>query len=146
MLSAIATSSGQVTLRFSRLPRDHARLEPELLHRGGLVGRRALGAASACASRPARNICGVCASQSCERSSVDWILFSETFFTVSTTGSARIPPTSSPSISRIRLSRSVAGRQGRAASCTSIQSSASSTAIAATRPLYTESRRVSPPQ
>ena len=68
--------------------------------------------------------------------------FSATFLTVSATGSARIPPTSSPSISRISLSRSVAGRQGRAASCTSIQSSASSTAIAATRPLYTESRRV----
>ena len=103
---------------------------------------------SACAS-PARNICGVCASHSCARSSVPAMRCAPassllTRFTVSAAGNARMPPIWSFLQSSQSRARSAGGRQGRAASCTSIQSSAFTAPIAATSPLYTESRRVAP--
>src|SRR5687767_5411815 len=71
MASAIATSSGQVTLRFSRLPATTRGLSPSCSTAAASSVGAPLALASACASRPARNICGVCASQNCARSSVD---------------------------------------------------------------------------
>ena len=129
MLSAIARSSGQVTLMFSRLPATSCGLRPicSIAPASSVTTPRAR--CSACTSSPARNICGVCASQSCARSCVarmrclpdsSWAAF----FTVSATGSARMPPTASAEHSATSACRSCGGRQGRAASCTSIQSSA----------------------
>jgi hypothetical protein len=69
--SAIARSSGYVTLRFARLPATIPRPQADLLDRGRLVGHVALGFTQRPASASRRgNICGVCASHSCERSSV----------------------------------------------------------------------------
>ena len=66
----MARSSGQVTLRFSRLPVTSRGLRPSCSTAPASSVTGPLAARSACASRPARNICGVCASQSCERSSL----------------------------------------------------------------------------
>ena len=91
------------------------RLQAHLLDRGGFVGRRALARSSACRSKPARNICGVCASQSRERSVAATrcapLSSLAALFTVSAIGSARIPPTSSFCVSRTSASRSLRGRQ-----------------------------------
>ena len=67
-------------------------------------------------------------------------------FRVSETGTASIPPTSSFPASWISRSNSVLPRQGRAASCTSIQSFGSTALAAATSPFSTLSRRLAPPQ
>ena len=110
---------------------DQPRLQPQSFDRAGLVGRirnpRARCArCSARNNRPNRNICGVSARQSpsarhgCPalRSS------SSARFSVSLTGTASSPPTgsrrqSATAAGQVRLR----GTQGRAASCTSTQSS-----------------------
>ena len=61
--SASARSSGWVTFRFSRAPGTSRGFRPMRLDRARLVGRRSRPRASASASRPRRNICGVCACQ-----------------------------------------------------------------------------------
>ena len=64
---------------------------------------------------------------------------------VSATGTARIPPTSSSPTFSISRARSSRARHGRAASCTSTQSSGSTTFAIAINPFSTLSRRVAPP-
>ena len=115
---------------FSRLPATSRGLRPICSIAAASSVTAPLRARSACSSSPARNICGVCASQSCARSSVAAMR-------------ARRPRPGAPSspcrrpaargcrrprrlrISSIAARRSCCGRQGRAASCTSTQSSAS---------------------
>ncbi len=93
------------------------------------VGPRARGVARQGARRARRwrNICGVCACHSDARSSVRSTRTAactpSARFSVSATGTASSPPTASSSSSRTSRCSASRGTQGRAASCTRIQSS-----------------------
>jgi hypothetical protein len=90
-----------------------------------------------------RNICGVSARQRPSRGIVTATRDPSARLSVSATGSASRPPTSSCRQASMRRSRSSRGRQGRAASCTSTQSASS--AGSAAIPARTESARSRPP-
>ena len=100
---------------------------------------------SAASRRPCRNICGVCARQRRSRGNVRRLRPpSSACFTVSATGTASSPPTGSRRHAAISASTSGRRTQGRAASCTSTQSSACAV-MSACSPFRTDAARVVPP-
>ncbi|AMK32506.1 hypothetical protein AWT69_003869 [Pseudomonas putida] len=103
--------------------------------------------ASARCSMPRRNICGVYACQTVLRSTVAATLPSPSArLSVSRAGTASNPPTGSSARADSNLSRSLRARFGRAASCTSTQSSSDAPwACSSNSALSTESARSRPP-
>ena len=148
--SAKAKSPGQVTFRFSQSPRTSSGRRPSASTALASSVTWPPVARSASASRPMRNICGVCAAHLPARSTVYSARPSTSCLRVSASGRASRPPgpplPASLRQASIRRSTHSGLNRQRAASCTSTQSCGRAPRRnSSARPLATLSARLAPP-